>query len=105
MVIRLTSDVAAALRDHAPVVALESSVIAHGLPSPANREAADRMTLAVRAGGAVPAFTAVVRGVAAAGLEPEELERLLRRDGVRKLSARDVPVALAQGAGDIDARP
>ncbi len=98
MVIRLTHEIAAALRDHAPVVALESSVFAHGLPSPANREAADRMTQAVRAGGAVPAVTAVVRGVAAAGLEPEELERLLRRDGVRKLSARDVPVALAQGA-------
>lgn len=96
--IRLTAEIAAALRGRAPVVALESSVFAQGLPIPANREAAERMTNAVRAGGAVPAVTAVARGVAAAGLEADELERFLRRDGVRKVSARDVPLTMAQGA-------
>jgi len=95
---RVTPDVAAALRGGAPVVALESSVFAQGLPAPANREGADRMMRAVRAAGAVPAVTAVARGVASAGLETEELERFLRGVRVRKLSARDVPLAMAQGA-------
>jgi pseudouridine-5'-phosphate glycosidase len=97
-VIRLTSEISAALRGRASVVALESSVFAQGLPAPANRDAAARMMKAVRAGGAVPAVTAVVRGVPAAGLEADELERFLRRDGIRKVSARDVPLAMAQGA-------
>ena len=95
---RVTPDVAAALRGGTPVVALESSVFAQGLPVPANREGADRMMRAVRAAGAVPAVTAVARGVASAGLETEELERFLRGVRVRKLSARDVPLAMAQGA-------
>jgi len=55
------------------------------------------MTAAVQRGGAHPAITAVVRGVATLGLEPEELERFLARDGVLKVAARDLPVAMAQG--------
>src|ERR687884_2134930 len=94
---RLTPDVAAALRDGRPIVALESSVLAQGLPVPANREAARRMVEAVRARGATPAITAVVRGVPAAGLREDELERFLRRDGIRKLSARDIPLAMTRG--------
>ena len=96
--VRVLPEIAAALRSRAPVVALESSVFAQGLPEPANREAAERMLAAVRAAGAVPAITAVVRGVAAVGLERDELERFLRRDGIRKVSARDIPLAMAQGA-------
>ena len=96
--IRRTPEVDAALRARVPIVALESSVLAQGLPSPANREAAERMSRAVRAAGAVPAVMAVVRGAAAAGLEPDELERFLGGHGVRKVSARDVPLAMAQGA-------
>jgi pseudouridylate synthase len=95
--VRLTAAVAAALRAHAPVVALESSVIAQGLPAPANREAVERMVRAVTRGGAVAAITAVARGVATSGLEDDELERFLARDGVRKVSARDVPLAMARG--------
>ena len=53
---------------------------------------------AVRSRGAIPAITAVVRGVATAGLSPDELERFLRRDGVRKVSARDLGVAVAERA-------
>ncbi len=95
--VRVLPEIAAALRSRAPVVALESSVFAQGLPEPANREAAARMIAAVRAAGAVPAITAVVRGVAAVGLERDELERFLRREGIRKISARDVPLAMAKG--------
>jgi pseudouridylate synthase len=95
--IRVIPDVARALAEGRPVVALESSVLAQGLPIPANREAADRMCAAVVARDVVPAITAVVRGVPTVGLEPAELERLLRREGVRKVSARDIPIAVASG--------
>ena len=87
-----------ALAERRPVVALESSVLAQGLPIPANREAFDRMAAAVRAGGAEPAVTAVVRGVPTVSLDGEDLERFLRRDGVRKVSARDLGPACATGA-------
>ena len=91
------STVAAARAAGRPLVALESSVLAQGLPAPANREADRRMRAAVAARGAVPAVTAVVRGVPTLGLEGEALERFLARDGVAKVSARDLPVTMAQG--------
>lgn len=96
--VRVLAPVAEALAAGRPVVALESSVLAQGLPIPANREAADRMTRAVRDGRALPAFTAVVGGEATLGLEAAELERFLARKGIRKVSARDLPVAMAQNA-------
>jgi pseudouridine-5'-phosphate glycosidase len=95
---RVSAPIADAIATGQPVVALESSVLAQGLPIPANREAADRMLSAVRRADAVPAITAVVAGVCALGLEDHELERFLRRDGVRKVAARDLAVACAQGA-------
>jgi len=97
-VIRLLSDLRRAIEAGEPVVALESSVIAQGLPAPANRECVERMTAAVRAEGAHPAIAAVVHGTPALGLEPDELERFLAGTGVRKVSARDLPVAMAQAA-------
>ena len=96
--LRISPLVADALARGLPVVALESSVLAQGLPIPANCEAAERMTGAVEAAGAVPAVTAVAFGVCTLGLEPDELERFLRRDGVRKVAARDLAVAVAQGS-------
>lgn len=78
------------------VVALESSVLAQGLPIPHNREAAERMVAAVERSGAIAAMTAVVRGTPAVGLERDELERFLRRDGIGKVSARDIPYAVAK---------
>lgn len=96
--VRVLPNVAAAIAAGEPVVALESSVLAQGLPIPSNREAAERMTRAVERGGAISAITAVVRGEATLGLEPAELERFLARDGVRKVSSRDLGVAIAQKA-------
>jgi pseudouridine-5'-phosphate glycosidase len=95
--LRLTPPVLAARDAGRAVVALESSVLAQGLPIPANREAAERMTRAVENAGAVPAISAVVRGVPTLGLLPDELERFLRREGVRKVSARDLPGAMVGG--------
>jgi pseudouridine-5'-phosphate glycosidase len=95
--LRVLPDIAAALNDRHPVVALESSVFAQGLPIPENREAFDRMAAAVRSRGAVPAVTAVVAGTPAIGLTEAEAERFLWRVGVRKVTARDLGVASALG--------
>jgi pseudouridine-5'-phosphate glycosidase len=96
--LRVLPPVADALAWSRPVVALESSVLAQGLPIPENREAVDRMTEAAARAGALAAITAVVAGVCTLGVDHDELERLLRRDGVRKVSARDLAVAVAQRA-------
>lgn len=96
--IRVLPHIRRALRAGAPVVALESSVLAQGLPIPANAEAARRMVDAVQSRGATAAITAVVCGTPAAGLDEAELTRFLAREGVRKISARDVGTAVAQRA-------
>lgn len=93
--IRLAASIERALLTGTPVVALESSVLAQGLPIPHNREAAERMVGAVEQAGAVAGITGVVGGTPAIGLEPDELERFLRRDGVTKVSARDLAFAIA----------
>lgn len=92
---RLSDEVADALSEGRAVVALESTIFSHlGLPSPANAEALERCTAAVRAGGAVPAVTAVLDGVARVGLDESEHERIL--GAARKVAERDLAVALAQ---------
>lgn len=95
---RTTSTVFEALERGGALVALESSVLAQGLEPPHNREAARCMTEAVTAAGAVPAITAISRGTPTLGLDGEDLERFLRRDGVQKVSARDLGIAMAGGA-------
>ncbi|HTT28491.1 MAG TPA: pseudouridine-5'-phosphate glycosidase [Solirubrobacteraceae bacterium] len=94
----LSERVAVALRDGEPVVALESTIITHGLPRPENIQAAVDFERTVAEHGAVPATVAVLDGVAHIGLEPDALERLAGSEGALKLSARDLPVAMAQGA-------
>lgn len=96
--LRISAPVADAIASGRPVVALESSVLAQGLPIPSNRLAASRMNAAVEQAGAIPAVTAVVRGLPTVGLERDDLERFLARDGVRKVSARDLAVACVQKA-------
>jgi len=95
--LKLHDTVAQALRDGVPVVALESSVLAQGLPIPANRDADARTRSIVARRGAVPAIIAVVRGVPSIGLEAEDRERFLARDGVVKVSARDLAPCVAGG--------
>lgn len=94
--LRFSAVVQAALTAGTPVVALESSVLAQGLPIPANREAEQRMRAAIVARGGVPAITAVVAGEVTIGLEGDALERFLRRDGIQKVTARDLPVAMVR---------
>ncbi|HEY0814004.1 MAG TPA: pseudouridine-5'-phosphate glycosidase [Pseudonocardia sp.] len=89
-------EVSAALRDGRPVVALESTILAHGLPAPRNRQAADELEAAVRSNGAVPATVAVLDGVPRVGLSADELDRVCA-GGLAKLSARDLGVAVGLG--------
>ena len=96
--LRSTDIITAALERGGAVVALESSVLAQGLTPPFNRVAAARMMRAVEQAGAIPAITAIVRGEPSLGLEADDLERFLARDGVRKVSARDLGIAMADGA-------
>jgi pseudouridine-5'-phosphate glycosidase len=93
----ISEGVARALRDGAPVVALESTIITHGLPQPENLAAALEFEQTVADGGAVPATIAMLDGVAHVGLARDQLERLALSDTVVKLSARDLPIAIAQG--------
>ena len=96
--LHLSADVEAALRDGRPVVALESTLITHGLPWPANAETALAMEKAVREAGAVPATIAVLGGTITVGLSSAEIERLASRPfgSVRKCSRRDLPIAVAR---------
>ncbi len=89
----VSPEVASALAERRPVVALESTIFSNlGLPSPANREALQRCIAAIRANGAVPAVTAVLDGVARVGLDDHEHERIL--GPARKVAERDLPVAI-----------
>lgn len=93
---RITDEVAGALADGAPVVALESTILAHGLPPGRNRKVAAEIEDAVRAGGAVPATIAVLDGQIRVGLTDAELDRVCAPDsGLAKLSARDLGPAIA----------
>ena len=93
---RVGDEVAAALAGHRRVVALESTIFSGlGLPSPANRECLDRCVAAVRDGGAVPALTAVIDGVATVGIEASDLDRVLA--GTHKVAARDLASAVSGG--------
>lgn len=89
-------DVADALAAHRPVVALESTVIAHGLPYPQNAQVARDMENAVRAEGATPATIAVLAGRAHIGLTAEHVEHLATGKHIAKLSRRDIAACLAQ---------
>jgi pseudouridine-5'-phosphate glycosidase len=89
-VIDVRPDVARAILDREPVVALESALIAHGLPWPANLETARAAEANVRAEGAVPATIAVLQGRPTIGLSDAEIEDLARQEGVIKASGRDL---------------
>ena len=95
--IRVAPDVRDALAAGRPVVALESTLIAHGLPRPDNLEVARAAESIVRQEGAIPATVGVIAGVPTVGLDGAALERLATRDDVAKLSARDLAPAVALG--------
>lgn len=94
----IAPEVAQALADHRPVVALESTIISHGMPYPQNVETALQVEDRIRANGAVPATIAVINGRMKAGLSHDEIETLGREGHrVAKVSRRDLPFVIASG--------
>lgn len=92
----ISEEVAAAIHDHRPVVALESTIISHGMPYPQNLATARLLEAAVREEGGIPATVAVVDGVLRVGLEQSHLNALATQAGVMKLSRRDLAWAVAR---------
>jgi pseudouridine-5'-phosphate glycosidase len=95
--IALSEEVQTALEEQRAVVALESTVIAHGLPYPANIEVAQAMEAAIRGEGAVPATVGLHDGTIKVGLNLNEITRLGTAENVQKVSRRDLAVTLATG--------
>jgi len=95
--IHLSPEIEAALAAKRPLVALESTVIAHGLPQPQNLETAQRLEQIVRAEGAIPGTIAVILGKLYAGLDQEQVELIANGDDIKKLSTRDLSIAVARG--------
>ncbi len=97
LTLRIEGEVRAALEENRPVVALESTLITHGLPYPDNVNTALSMEQAVRTGGATPATIAVINGEICVGLSAPEIEQLAQAENVRKCSRRDLAIAVARG--------
>ena len=95
--IKLSAEVEAALKAGKPVVALESTIISHGLPRPSNLEVALECERIVRDAGATPATIALLDGKILVGLEQSELEAIAHRDDISKASIRDLAIIVAQG--------
>ena len=91
-----STEVEVALSARKPVVALESTVIAHGLPSPQNLGTAHRLEAIVRGAGAVPATIAILGGRLCVGLDDSQLRRIAGTHDIKKVSTRDLPIALAR---------
>jgi pseudouridylate synthase len=96
--ILLSDEVKSALSKGTPVVALESTIISHGMPYPENVKTARKLEDIIRAEGCVPAIVAVADGKLHVGISDALLERLATEKGVLKVSRRDIPTALASGA-------
>jgi pseudouridylate synthase len=95
--LNIAPDVDDAIRNQRPVVALESTVIAHGLPRPQNLQTANRLQEVVRESGATPATIAIIDGKLSVGLNDDQINALANSSGIRKISTRDISVAVAQG--------
>ena len=92
----LSPEVSAALETNKPIVALESTVIAHGLPRPQNLETAQRLEQIIRDAGSVPATIAILDGQLPVGLSDEQVRFIAENEEIKKVSIRDLPIAVAQ---------
>lgn len=95
-ILRVSYEVQSALATKKPLVALESTVIAHGLPRPQNLETALRLEQIVRERGAVPATIAILDGKLCVGLDRDQLKQMAESDDIKKISTRDLPLAVAR---------
>jgi pseudouridine-5'-phosphate glycosidase len=94
--IKISEEVISALKNKQPVVALESTIISHGMPYPKNVETALRVEETIRANGAIPATIGIIDGVAVIGMSPDEIEQFGKKTGIIKVSRRDLPVVFAK---------
>ena len=94
--IDLDPEVHSALAGNKPIVALESTVIAHGLPQPQNLETAQQLERIVREEGSVPATIAILEGRLLAGLSDEQIRFVAKSEEIKKVSIRDLPIAIAR---------
>src|SRR5262245_42499043 len=94
--LRIRPEVAEAIKQHRPVVALESTLVSHGLPWPLNLETARAAEAAVRHTGAIPATIAVLEGAPTIGLDDDQLERVARNRAILKASRRDLAYAISR---------
>ena len=92
----INPEVLKALKENRPVVALESTIISHGMPYPKNVETALKVEETIRSHGAVPATIGIIDGEPIVGMTPEEIEEFGKRKGVLKVSRRDLPVVYAK---------
>jgi pseudouridine-5'-phosphate glycosidase len=95
--IQYSAEVSAALSSGSPIVALESTIISHGLPRPSNLAVAEEVEEIVRAHGATPATIAILNGVVHIGLEKDQLSEIANRDDISKASIRDLAIVSALG--------
>lgn len=93
---KINPEVLQALKENRPVVALESTIISHGMPYPKNVETALKVEETIRSHGAVPATIGIIDGEPIVGMTPEEIEEFGKRKGVLKVSRRDLPVVYAK---------
>lgn len=96
MMIRINPEVQKALDNNQPVVALESTIISHGMPYPQNVKTALEVEGILREKGVVPATIGIIDGVGVVGMTPEEIEEFGKRQGIIKVSRRDLPVIMAK---------
>ena len=94
--IRISEEVKKALDAGKPVVALESTIISHGMPYPRNVETALKVEQVIRSFGVVPATVGIIDGVGVVGMSPDEIEEFGKRGGIAKVSRRDLPVIYAK---------
>ncbi|HNX16007.1 MAG TPA: pseudouridine-5'-phosphate glycosidase [Bacilli bacterium] len=94
--LKINEEVRKALKEKRPVVALESTIISHGMPYPKNVETALKVEQTIRDHGAVPATIGIIDGVAIVGMTPDEIEQFGKRKGIIKVSRRDLPIVYAK---------
>ena len=95
--LNISAEVSGALAANKPLVALESTVIAHGLPKPTNLEVAHRLENNLRTSGVTPATIGIIKGALTVGLNDEQIRLLAEDSNVKKISTRDIPIAIARG--------
>ena len=92
---KISNEVLEALKNNKPVVALESTIISHGMPYPRNVECALAVEKVIRDNGAIPATIGIIEGEPIVGMSPEEIELFGKTKGISKVSRRDLPLVIA----------